>query len=94
MVEHPDEARAGEELVSKKDNDRMMLPKIKALMDFSECLAPASPALAAYFKDQADFLQSRLGDFNMHGILVWESKVNALAEAATVLLDEWKAHQS
>lgn len=81
--------------MSKKDNARLMGFKVVALREAAGRLDPASPALAQLFREKADYIQSGIDGrgFDAWGVQTWEAKVDALLEAAGILLHEWASNR-
>ncbi len=75
-----------------KRDIRLEVPvRAKELRDWAFRLDPASPALAKFFREQADHIES--ANYDSYGATMMMGKVNGLTAAASILLDEWQQHR-
>jgi len=66
--------------------------KVKDLRAWADRLDPASPALARYFRSEADHIEAPDRRYDTYGATMMSGKVNGLIAAAHILLEEWAAH--
>jgi hypothetical protein len=78
--------------VNKKDIRLEVPVRAKELRDWAVKLDWASPALAKFFREQADYIES--ANYDSWGATMMMGKVNGLTAAAFVLLEEWKQHNA
>ena len=74
-------------------NNRLMAAKVPVLEEWAARLDPASPKLAAYFRQTAEWI--RKGLEHGTGFDGWdagrtEKKVDTMLEIAQLLLQEWE----
>lgn len=72
-------------------NNRIVAAKIPTLEKWAKDLEPASPALAAFFRQTADWIRRSLEHgtgFDGYGTGRIEKKVDTMLEMAQILLDE------
>lgn len=67
--------------------------RIRELREWAEKLDPCSPALARYFRDQADFIESPDRRYDSFGATMMVGKVIGMTNVAHVLLEEWLRHR-
>lgn len=80
--------------MNKRDIQLELASRIRELREWIPRLEPASPALAALFRKQAEYLEGRTPrDFDSWGMAMTSGKINGMVAAATTLLEEWNAHR-
>lgn len=78
--------------MNKRDIRQEVPVRAKELRDWAIRLDPASPALAKFFREQADYIESKVAVYDSWGATMMMGKVNGLTAAASTLLEEWQQH--
>ena len=79
--------------MNKEDIRRERVTRVRELREWAQKLDACSPALAKYFRDQADYIESSERHYDSFGATMMVGRVLGMTDAASILYQEWLRHR-